>query len=50
MIFSKQNCSVKKGIGNISNTGIKASTIAGGIGIQYGVKHTKTLMVLRAMQ
>ena len=36
--IQQTNCSVEKGISNISNTTLKAGTIAGGIGIQYGVK------------
>jgi len=36
--IQQTNCSLEKGISNISNTTLKAGTIAGGIGIQYGVK------------
>ena len=36
--IQQTNCSVEKGIGNISNTGIKAGSIVGGVGIQFGVK------------
>ena len=36
--IQQTNCSVEKGFGNVSNTTLKVGTIAGGIGIQYGVK------------
>ena len=36
--IQQTNCSTEKGISNISNTTLKAGTIAGGIGIQFGVK------------
>ena len=36
--IQQTNCSLKKGIGNISNTTLKAGGIAGGVGIHYGVK------------
>ena len=36
--IQQTNCSVKKGISNISNTALKTGSIAGGIGIQVGIK------------